>query len=762
MPIITGATLFGLTSSHGTADLHPEHQINVFFLISPGRTVVDLLLLKQFARDVKSQLLDSLQSFTSLRIGTTHSQEFMQKCLFETVEHQMTNDCTAIKQAQFIAVKMQAYADEINQLESFIQVNLAKVEHLLPQVFWENHSEKAIRIFPYRTYRFDVVPSTPSENEPRVQQTNRNHHIHNIQPTTTYQTESESTKMFSIGTTTAEATVTQRSNVRNQLPPQQVLVDSKAAEIHIEVIPFLESSITKFIYQGDHNFENSFTFEMSYEDAVLTVAHKSKDILMDLTSFFIQSPKEQFRSLATANNTIGSDITDSWTTILGTLADFMKEPIFVKLEAMMRTFKSINKGLAKQINLCESLQVISQEYPSALFNAVLGDVANILSIAKPQLQYFGSIIPTLVSALRQPTVYMSTAPSCHGTYPSIHFNTLGYASATILRVNPFVLQEVNQPFVISYFPVGISILWIVDGLSYMAKTRLPEDSQYQMLYGLPKQAYLQELPLLSQPVQIQNPQVWQCISAIQAQHSAAAIKACNFSISAPYANTWYMQGNLLVFSLQQQIAITIICQCRTSLQWLDVNLIGSGTAQIPLNCQVYEKLEPPVNPNVLRELRALQGGNLTHCSPEDILETVIYERTLPRIDDLARFILKNHVFAQNNIKFAMRQLKEISAQAINGTLLDQAMKSITAAPGQHKDIPNSILEWFEVPSNIITVTLTTITMIIWIVLLIRCHKHRCDCKKDDVTEEIELIRRDIRANYSELHSNGFMTPRSPE
>ena len=732
------ASLFGVSSHPGSVNLYPDETINVYMMTSPISIAMDFLRLKTYVRDIDSNIKSALEQFVTQKIRPGISQSLLEKCLFSVVSTSDNPGCTSVKQGQFITEKMQPYLDWLKQYDAEIQIRLSKMESILPQVYWPAHSKQLIRIHPYTANIFNISAIPP------------------------FSEQGISTSVSTITTSSTVNSVTTTSitieNKKSDQPNSGSQVIQDQPDLIINVIPFQDSSLARFTYPEDNYYINAFTFQLVKGMAEVTIAQQGNDVLLDTTDFFIKSPKIRFQTLANTNRTIHSLIQDTWTKSLDSLEDFLKDPIFEKLETLKTLLNIIMNTLTQQINIYQSLEVIPPVDTNTMLKTVLLDIEEILNLARPHLQHFQGLVPAMAQALAKPNLHMSLVPHCFGEYPALHFNTVGYYPATVIQIDPFILKELNQPFVLTYFPPGISIIWTTDGVSYYAKAEVPH---YDLRMQRPiHQEDFQEISIISTPVQIVEQRILQCIATITDGDTAAAIQLCNFTVAAPYVNNWHMQRNLLVFELQMEIPVTMVCHCQSAFHWFKLDLLGSGTLEVPEYCQVHHGSEQHI-PS--RTMPVPRTQNPDPCTAQQLLDTIIYDRTLPRVTDLAKFILRNHLIQKENIPFAIKQLNNISSLVSDNTLLQQAIKLLTdIQPNTTHSTISDLKKWFNNPSNIVTTSLTCITLIVWVGLIFRCHRHRCDRNPADCKEETEMIRRSVRSAYTIMETDNLMSEKSTD
>ena len=736
-------TIFGAETFTGSIILNPTEEYQVYFLSSLIKTTSDLLTIKKLSTDAHTSLQSALSTFTATKLSSHQNQQYFVNCLFAPDSVSPKQDCINIKQADFISNKITKYLDYLKSIDLAIQVKLAKVELLLPQSTWQHLSDNIVISQPPNLHLFSNsirVPGKTNEVNSSVDATPKSDTpTTTAQPTT--QRESQNDDKDELHSETESPSV---HSDEETIPPFSINLTNP--NIAISAVPFSDSSLQKFIYKNDNFFHDALTLNLDTAHVHLTIASMQKIILVDITDFFIRSPETRLKTLSDTVRTLPVILQQSWTTSLESLQNFLNKPTFMTLETILTSLQEILNILAMQIHTFQEIHILNPKHSNNLLAAIMLDIAHAITAVQPHLQNFQHLVRPFATALLDPSIEIYTNQHFPGSYPTIQFNTHGYYPATVVNIKPFTVKELNQRFILDALPTGSSVLWTENAVTYLAAVTLQFNADSDDSSFNPPMHSLNRLTLESTPAVILDQHILTCLTSIKVRRIPQAIKYCNLSLSEPFYNNLEILDDILYFTFQRIEALSLVCRCEGSYVWLDFELIGSGYLAIPENCRYYP------NSSTTRDSQlSLSINPSTHnvCTVPQILERVMYDRTFPSINHLVSFITKNPILDKGNLKFAVDNLIRIAASSTNKSTINEAISIILKANQLLQDSTfQKIFNWFKVPTNAITATLSTLSIIIWIILLFRCNIHHCDPHTIDCEEEMIEIQNHVKNAYS--------------
>ena len=233
-----------------------------------------------------------------------------------------------------------------------------------------------------------------------------------------------------------------------------------------------------------------------------------------------------------------------------------------------------------------------------------------------------------------------------------------------------------------------------------------------------------------------------CISNIISSNISGILSTCQFKSTAYGPQNVVITGRVIYFKLENPHKIDISCGCDNQSRDISNMVSGLGSLELPQTCAL-EQVEPFLN------IDPLERGEI--CTPDlnqqpllklnntdDHIRDDLFIKFYDNIDklpgDQARHILDSLT--------ARAKLDQNSTDNSLWRLLGRVQARLSPFTGFSGWY--TFKAWISMPSNALTVSLTSITIVIWTIIIYRCNRHRCTCADTADVKDLEFELAEIR------------------
>ena len=716
---ITPADIDSIGMSMKTAAA-TQNRGKLIILLDPSPIFEDLSSLEISRSNIISNITKTFKEYISIKLPHAKNHQKIQECLWEAKSPQEA-DCMTTKEMNFIATKIQPQLQFFRRLAGEIKTILNSLKHIYHnlQIKLEDQT-----LFP------ETNPNTLNifqgkQNSSLETTTNKAQITHQDQPHKT-------------------AEFIQQLN----MAAQQISDSYSDISVTQDVNPDLQ--LTKHFAQNEYITNQWNTITLNNNNVKVYTAMNENVILIESTAIILSSNTREISLLKSQINNIGTDLVTEWDSMLANLTGMIPKFEMSPIQAIKGTIHSIQTDVTKKINTFEKIITPHQRWDNKISGSFLEQILAILTILKPFILKAMTRSSQTILSINNNTAALKKHPQLLGRNLVIQPEEV-IISAEFIQSTQFLIMEINLNFQSSLFPTGHYMEWNYKGNSYLTPITALEFEK----------GHIKINEILTNPhtKYIQGTEQEACLAATKSAIIQDVIKACHYETTTPLVSNYKISPNYIEFNSQKHTIFKLSCRCNSNTTAIMIKLWGIGKLNIPPQCT-----PTPYQPLPNEPIPTLDSTNkeIQQCLQTNLSSLLKFEQSFLNTSIFLEFIKANKITPLQATELAINFLQyrmTVADDKDNLVLAIDILKSMRKGPQVDKWL--EVEKWFAVPANTFSVSITIITVLVWVILIYNCNAYRIHANRIDAREEIDNYSAFVTKKLEEMEMKSFF-PKSPD